>query len=114
MGFLALFPIIGTPLVWVPAALIKLMDGVINNEAGTIAAAIGLLLYGIFIVSSIDNILRPKIIGNHAKVHPWIILMGVLGGLLMFGFIGLIIGPLILTTFVILSELYAEGKLTKK
>ena len=114
MGFLALFPIIGTPLVWVPAAIIKLMDGIINNEVGTIAAAIGLLLYGVFIVSSIDNILRPKIIGNHAKVHPWIILMGVLGGLLMFGFIGLIIGPLILTTFVILCELYAEGKLTKK
>ncbi|MDA1197286.1 MAG: AI-2E family transporter [Nanoarchaeota archaeon] len=114
MGFLALFPLIGTPIIWVPAGLLKLMDGIINNETGTIVAAIALLLYGIFIISGIDNILRPKIIGSQAKVHPWIILMGVLGGILMFGFIGLIVGPLILTTFVILCELYAEGKLTKR
>ena len=114
MAFLALFPIIGTPLVWVPAAILKLMDGVINNDSGAIIAAILLFLYGLIVISSIDNIIRPKIIGTHAKVHPWIILMGVVGGMLLFGFIGLIIGPLILTTFTILCELYAEGKLTKK
>jgi predicted PurR-regulated permease PerM len=75
---------------------------------GELGRGIGLFAYGLFIIGTIDNIVRPKIIGNKANVHPIIILIGVLGGLKLFGFIGLVIGPLILTSVITFIEIY-EG-----
>ncbi len=99
MIILAMIPFVGAAFIWFPAALIKLASGDTLN-------GIGLLLYGIFIVSTIDNIIKPKIIGRRSKVHPALILIGVLGGLKLFGIIGIIIGPLLLAVLTVFFEIY--------
>ncbi|MBW2982515.1 AI-2E family transporter [Candidatus Woesearchaeota archaeon] len=89
---LALLPAIGGALIWVPAMIMK-------YYAGHPWLALGILVGGV-IISSIDTFLKPKIIGDRAKVHPTIILLGVLGGLSLFSLIGVIIGPLILVLLI--------------
>lgn len=102
MTILAILPIVGTPIVWLPAGIIMLALG--NNFAG-----IGILLWGGLIVSTIDNVLKPKIIGNRAKIHPGVVLVGVMGGLAFLGFIGFVIGPVLIAVFlVVLRFLRAE------
>jgi len=101
MILLSMIPFVGPALVWLPAAIIKLASGETVN-------GFGLLLYGIFIVSTIDNIVRPKIIGSRSKVHPAIVLIGVLGGLKFFGIMGIIIGPLILSILTAFFEIYTS------
>lgn len=89
MGIASFIPIAGTAIVWVPAAILKLIEG-------DFVAGIGLLIFGAIIVGSADNILRPYFVSSKAKVHPVVVLLGVLGGLKLFGFTGIIIGPLAL------------------
>jgi len=101
MIILSLFPFVGAAFVWLPAAIIKLSLGDTFN-------GIGLLLFGVFIVSTIDNIVRPKIIGSRSKVHPAMVLIGVLGGLRFFGIMGIIIGPLILAILTVFFEIYTS------
>lgn len=95
----AMLPFIGSAFVWLPAAIFKL-------SAGDAFNGLGLLLYGLFIVSTIDNIIRPKIIGKRSKVHPALILIGALGGIKLFGLIGIIIGPLVLAILTVFFDLY--------
>jgi predicted PurR-regulated permease PerM len=76
-------------------------------------AGIGLLLYGAIIVSWIDNIIRPYFVGKRAKMSEAIILIGMLGGLNLFGAIGLIIGPLVLDYLTIFIEFYRTKKMTE-
>ncbi len=110
MTITALIPFIGTAIVWLPFALIKLFNGILANNTNEIIGGILFILYGTIIISGIDNVLRPKIIGDKAKVHPILILVGVLGGLSLFGFIGVVIGPLILALFVAFLTAYEENK----
>ena len=99
MAIFAMLPFIGSGFVWFPAAVYKLaINDTING--------VGLLLYGLLIVSTIDNIIRPKIIGSRSKVHPAIVLIGALGGIKLFGIIGIVIGPLILAILTAFFELY--------
>jgi predicted PurR-regulated permease PerM len=100
MFFFALIPFIGTPVIWLPAALIKL----VSEEPWS---ALGLFISGIFI-STIDNLLKPIIISGRADVHPVIVLLGVIGGLISFGIVGIIIGPVILSIVVKIIEIYEE------
>jgi predicted PurR-regulated permease PerM len=95
MAFAALIPFVGTPIIWLPAALFKIFNGLALGDNHIIWQGIFLILYGTLIVSTIDNLLKPKIIGDKAKVHPLLVLLGVLGGLKMLGIIGLVIGPVI-------------------
>ena len=60
------------------------------------------------LISTIDNFVKPKLIGNRAQLHPAFVLLGILGGLIMFGLIGVILGPLILALFVTFVEIYEE------
>ena len=69
-----------------------------------------LILWGIFIVGLVDNILKPKIIGAKGKIHPVLVLLGVLGGLRTFGIIGAIIGPIILALLTTFIKIYEEEK----
>jgi predicted PurR-regulated permease PerM len=106
MSFLAIIPFLGTGLIWAPASLFMILDGVFQDSTSTIIKGVGLLAYGLIIVSSSDNILRPKLMGDKAKVHPGIILLGTLGGVFFFGIIGVIAGPLILSFTSILIDSY--------
>lgn len=99
MFILSLLPIVGPPVVWLPWGVFLLLSGDTFN-------GIGLLIYSAIMVSSLDNILRPKLIGDRAHIHPVVVLLGVLGGLAVFGFSGLILGPLVLSIFVTIVGLY--------
>jgi len=101
-----MIPFIGAPIVWFPLGVLKLIEGLTTNTTSTTIRGIGLLVYGFFIVASIDNLIKPKIIGDKAKIHPTIILLGVLGGLSIFGVIGIVLGPLILSLFLTFAEIY--------
>ena len=68
---------------------------------------------GALIVGTIDNIIKPKLVGKRAKVHPAIILIGILGGIKLLGFIGLIIGPVILATAIELFKIENRMKENK-
>jgi predicted PurR-regulated permease PerM len=107
-AFAALIPTIGTALVWVPASLVLISDGLAAGNNTTVFGGIGLMLYGLLVVSTIDNLIRPKLVGSKAQLHPALVLLGVLGGLAMFGIIGLFLGPLILALFVTFIEIYEE------
>jgi predicted PurR-regulated permease PerM len=97
----ALLPVLGTPLIWVPAAVGLLLDGEVTR-------GVLLMVYGASIVMNIDNFLRPKLVSGRTKVHPVLILIGVLGGLRVFGFIGMLVGPLILAMLTALIKFYEQ------
>jgi len=98
----AFLPVLGTPLIWVPAAVGLILDG--KTTRGIL-----LLIYGATIVMNIDNFLRPKLVSGRTNVHPVLILIGVLGGLKVFGFIGMLVGPLILAILVALIKFYEQN-----
>jgi len=101
MTLMAFFPFVGTPLVWGPAALFKLM-------AGDTWQGIGLLIYGAVIVMNVDNVVKPRLIAMHSQVHPVVILIGIIGGTQIFGFIGFLVGPLIFAIFLQLLRFFGE------
>jgi len=101
----ALLPLVGTWLVWVPASLYLFF---IHIDDGLWWKGLVLALYGTLVISFIDNFLRPKFIGNNAKVHPALILIGVLGGLYVFGLVGFMLGPLILALFFEYINIYKQ------
>jgi len=100
---LSVFPI-GPWIIWLPVGISLLARGNVNE-------GIGLLLFGFIIVSYIDNLVRPYFVGKKAKQTQAVSLLGMLGGYALFGFIGLIIGPIILDYFIIFLELYRTGQL---
>jgi len=111
MAFFALIPFVGPPIIYVPVALFQIFTGLSQSDNTLVSKGIFLLLYGILVVSSIDNILRPKLIGDRAKMHPILVLLGVVGGLKLFGIVGLVIGPVILAMFMTAVRIYEEKKL---
>lgn len=106
MALFAFIPFLGTWLIWLPASLFLILQGILTPEVNSIFYGVGLFLYGLFVVSAIDNVIRPMIIGSRTKIHPAIIFIGVLGGLAMFGFIGIVIGPLLLALLRTFIDLY--------
>ena len=85
--FFAFLPLFGTALVWFPISLFFILQG-------AYVQGFGLLLYGIFVVGVVDNLIRPKLISGKTKMHPALVLLGVVSGLKAFGILGLFIGPL--------------------
>ncbi len=106
----ALIPVIGAIIVWLPAGLYLIFNGLIYSNNITVFNGIGLLIYGTLLISTIDNVLKPKIIGDRAKMHPLLVLLGILGGLALFGIVGMLLGPLIIALFVSFIEIYEVEK----
>lgn len=98
MAFTSLIPFVGTALVWVPAALYLLVTGEIEW-------AIFLVLWGVLVVGSIDNFLRPLFMQG-ASMNTVVVFFSLIGGLQVFGLIGLIYGPLIFSLAMVLFKLY--------
>lgn len=88
-----ILPIVGSFLVWAPIAFIKIANGDMTN-------GIGLAIYGMIILSLVEMILKPKLMSKKSKLHPIVVIIGVLGGLKFFGFIGIIFGPFVLALFI--------------
>jgi predicted PurR-regulated permease PerM len=99
MILLSILPGIGTALVWVPAA-------VILAASGHTAKALGLALFCGAAVGSLDNLLRPRLVGKDTQMHELLIFFGTLGGILMFGVVGFIIGPIIAALFITVWDIY--------
>ncbi len=100
VGILAMLPGVGPALVWAPLAIYEFI-------IGDIWPGFGLLFYGFFVLTLLaDIVLRPKIIGWKGQIHPVVVLIGVIGGLTVFGLTGLILGPLILTVFLFFLDVY--------
>jgi len=97
---------VGTAVIWLPAAIVMIATGSSEGDPVLTWKGIGLLLYGFFIISGIDNVLKPMLIGGRAGIHPVLILIGVLGGLAVFGVAGFIIGPLVLAVFKVFLDIY--------
>ena len=94
---------IGPTLVWIPVALFLL-------ATGKVFAGIGLILYGLIIISWIDTLVRPLLVSYKTKVNPALILVGMVGGFIVFGVLGLIVGPLVIAYLLLVFELYRKKK----
>ena len=99
MAVLSVIPSVGSALVWLPAAAILTMQG-------NVAAGVGLMAFCAVAVGSLDNLLRPILVGKDTRMHELMIFFGTLGGIMMFGIAGIFIGPLIASLFVTVWELY--------
>ena len=97
----SVLPVVGSGLVWVPGAIVLLLEG--RQQA-----AIGLALWGGIVVSNIDNIIRPIVYRRFADIHPLITIVGAFGGIRYFGMLGLLIGPLALSYFFELLRMYRQ------
>lgn len=97
--FMAFIPVLGTPLVWAPAALIKLSQG----DTGQ---GVGILLVGVIVIINIDNLLRIALAKRMGDIHPLVTLAGIVLGVPIFGILGLVIGPLLLSYFIVLIQVF--------
>jgi len=95
----ALIPGVGTSLVFIGAIIFAVLGGSYD-------VAIGLGVWGIFAVGLIDNLLGPYLMSRGAKLHPFMVLLSVLGGVVLFGPIGFLLGPVALSFFTVLLELF--------
>ncbi|MBU0929965.1 MAG: AI-2E family transporter [Nanoarchaeota archaeon] len=101
---LVVLPVVGASLIWIPVSIWLVYKG--SLVLGIVFALLSLIL-----LSGIENVLRPKVIGDKAKLHPIIMLLGIIGGMIVFGFIGIVIGPLILSiVYYIIIKDYLMGK----
>lgn len=100
----SILPGFGTGLVFLPMVIYLLTTGAYGS-------ALGLAIWGTLIVGLIDNFLRPLLLEHDIKIHPLLIFLSVLGGLSMFGTLGFILGPLILSTAFSLSRIYQVKKI---
>ncbi len=101
MALLALLPLIGAFLVWGPAAVYLVV-------IGDVTAGVLLAVYGVAVVSMVDNYARPLVIDQQARLNPGVILIGVFGGIYSIGFTGLFIGPIALGVLVATLETFRE------
>ena len=100
MAFLALFPFVGAWVVWVPAAVWLIATGQVGK--GVI-----LVVLGATIVGTIDNLLRPAILSGRAQMNGLLMFISLLGGVSIFGLLGLVLGPLVVAMVAGLFEAYA-------
>lgn len=98
-GVMAYFPLVGTMIVWVPLAVMLFSTG--NNVGG-----IGLTLYSFIVTGNVDYVARFSLLKRMGDVHPLVTLFGVIVGLQLFGFVGLIFGPLLISYILILVRIY--------
>lgn len=106
-GFATVIPMVGTAIVWFPVALYL---GLIGDWAN----GIGLALYGGLVVSQCDNLIRFVLQKKMANIHPLITVFGVVIGLKIFGFMGVIFGPLLLSLFLLFVDMFKKEYLDNK
>lgn len=101
MAVLSVVPGVGTALVWVPAVIYLFV-------IGNVGAAIAVTVWCAAIVGSADNVLRPRLVGKDAKMSDLMIMLSTLGGLSLFGALGIVIGPVLAALFVTVWDIYGE------
>jgi predicted PurR-regulated permease PerM len=102
MAVLSILPAIGAPVVWIPGVIYLFL-------MGELVAAVGLLAWCAIVVSSVDNFLRPRFVGRDARMADLLILLSTLGGIILFGAVGFIVGPIVAALFVTVWHIYGEA-----
>lgn len=104
LGILAaissVIPSVGSGLIWAPVGIVMLL-------LGNFAQGITILLFGGVVISTVDNFLRPKLVGKDTQLHPLLILFSSIGGISLFGISGFLIGPIVMSLFVAMWDIYA-------
>jgi predicted PurR-regulated permease PerM len=101
MVVLSVVPAVGAGLVWAPAALLLVL-------AGSWGKAVVLVAFGVLVIGLLDNFLRPILVGRDTKMPDYVILISTLGGLSLFGFTGIVLGPVIAALFIAVWQIYRE------
>ncbi len=96
----SVIPSVGSGLVWAPVGIVMII-------LGYPIKGIIILLFGALFISTIDNFIRPKLVGKDTQMHPLLILFSTLGGIALFGISGFIVGPILMSLFVALWEIYS-------
>ena len=102
MMIAAFLPLVGPALIWAPAAVYLVVKG-------SVVKAVLLALWGVVVVGLADNILRPLIVSGRTNLHPLLLFLSILGAINVFGIIGLVAGPLVLSVAMAAVEIYREG-----
>jgi predicted PurR-regulated permease PerM len=99
MGLLAFLPIVGVGAVFLPAALYLILQG-------RLAAGIFFIVFYIVLSGSIEYLFKPKLVGTRVQMHTLLVFLSIIGGLKLFGILGIIYGPLVVTAFLTLTDIY--------
>jgi predicted PurR-regulated permease PerM len=99
MAFLAFLPIVGIGLVFIPAAVFLFLKG-------RIGAAIFFVVFYVVISGVIEYLVKPKLVGTRVQMHTLLVFLSIVGGLKLFGVLGIIYGPLVVTGFLTLTDIY--------
>lgn len=97
----AIIPMVGSGMVWLPAGAIMLL-------LGNVWQGIFILGFGMIVITTVEHTLRPRLVGRDTEMHPLLIFFGTLGGLFVFGLAGFIIGPIVMSLFMALADIYAR------
>ncbi|MHB8136937.1 MAG: AI-2E family transporter [Smithellaceae bacterium] len=98
---LSIVPAIGNSIIWVPAGVIMLL-------LGHVWQGIAILVFGAVVISSVDNLLRPILLGQDIQMHSLLIFLSTLGGIVAFGFSGFVLGPVIASFFLAIWKMFLE------
>lgn len=99
MGLLAFLPIIGIGIVFIPAAIYLFLKG-------RLAASIFFVIFYVFLSGGVEYIFKPKLVGKRVQMHTLMVFLTIIGGLKVFGILGIVYGPLIATAFLTLTDIY--------
>jgi predicted PurR-regulated permease PerM len=99
---LSAVPGLGAPIIWIPAAIYL-------GVTGSLGAAIGLTVWGAVVVGLVDNVLRPLIVGRDARLPDLVVLVSILGGIGVFGAVGILVGPIIAAMVDTLLNIYRRA-----
>jgi predicted PurR-regulated permease PerM len=103
MAFFSFVPLLGTWVIWVPASIWLMVDG-------HLAKGIVLLALGALVIGSVDNFLRPWLLSGRAQLNALLVFIGVLGGISVFGMLGLVLGPIVIATAAGALQAYRQGE----
>jgi predicted PurR-regulated permease PerM len=101
MILMSIIPVVGSAIIWVPAGIIMLLIGSVWQ--GFLILAVGAL-----VISTVDNLLRPVLVGRDVEMHPLLIFLSTIGGIALFGFSGFVIGPVITALLIALWDMYEK------
>ncbi len=101
MVLLSIIPMVGAWLVLIPAGIVQLV-------LGNIWQGIGIILASTLVISNVDNVIRPRLVGRDAKMHDLMIFFSTIGGIGVFGIMGFIVGPAIAALFITIVDIYGE------
>jgi len=102
MGLLAFLPIIGIGLVFIPAAIYLFLKG-------RIAASVFFIVFYVVLSGGVEYLFKPKLVGQRVKMHTLLVFFAIIGGLKLFGILGIIYGPLVFTAFLTLTDIYRSS-----